>query len=208
MFLTQATVVCMIFVGLTGGIASGKSTVAARFAEHGAYIIDADQVARQVVEPGTPALAEIVERFGLEVINQQDGSLNRPALGRIVFSDPEKLAVLNGIVHPRVKKQTVELIRQAPDDAVVVYDVPLLVEAALDHDFDAIITVSAPEDVRRQRLVEHRGMTPEDAAARVAAQASESDRLARATHVVDSNGPLSQTVANADEVWRQLTTLT
>lgn len=190
-------------IALTGGIAAGKSTVARLFADLGARLIDADKVSREVVEPGEPALAEIAEAFGPEVINQ-DGTLNRSALAAIVFNDAEQLERLNAIVHPRVRQRVAQRIDAAPEEAIVVYDVPLLVEANLPRSFDAIVTVSAPEAARIERLVAERGYTREEAARRVAAQASDAEREEAADFVVDASGTLEDTQRHARQVWHQL----
>jgi len=187
-------------VGLTGGIASGKSTVSRRLEERGAVHIDADLLAREVVEPGTPALAEIQKRFGDGVISP-DGRLDRAALGSIVFADPEALSALNGIVHPAVRQRTGELIAEAGErdpDAIVVYNVPLLVEAQVPHPFDLIVVTHAPRDVRIDRLVRLRGSSEQDARRRVDAQASDEERLARADVVIDTAGSIAHTVQQAD----------
>lgn len=190
----------MKLVGLTGGIASGKSTVSRRLEERGAVHIDADLLAREVVEPGTPALAEIQKRFGDGVISP-DGRLDRAALGSIVFADPEALSALNGIVHPAVRQRTGELIAEAGErdpDAIVVYNVPLLVEAQVPHPFDLIVVTHAPRDVRIDRLVRLRGSSEQDARRRVDAQASDEERLARADVVIDTAGSIAHTVQQAD----------
>ncbi|SKC51337.1 dephospho-CoA kinase [Okibacterium fritillariae] len=190
----------MKLVGLTGGIASGKSTVSRRLEERGAVHIDADLLAREVVEPGTPALAEIQKRFGDGVISP-DGRLDRAALGSIVFADPEALSALNGIVHPAVRQRTGELIAEAGErdpDAIVVYNVPLLVEAQVPHPFDLIVVTHAPRDVRIDRLVRLRGSSEQDARRRVDAQASDEERLARADIVIDTAGSIAHTVQQAD----------
>lgn len=194
----------MKLVGLTGGIGSGKSTIARRLAEHGAHIIDADHVAREVVEPGTPALAEIAAVFGTRVISP-DGSLNRGALGDIVFSDPAKRIQLNAIVHPAVHKRTQELFSQAPLGSVIVYDVPLLVETQYEYSFDEIVVATAPESVRIERLMEHRGMLESEAASRIESQAPEEERLKIASHVIDTSGDISHTYSQVDALWSQLT---
>jgi dephospho-CoA kinase len=196
----------MLLVGLTGGIASGKSVVAARLGEHGAVVIDADAIAREVVEPGTPALARIAEEFGPGVI-AADGSLDRPALGAIVFGDPAKLAVLNGITHPAVRELSHRRFAEAGEadpDAVVVYDVPLLTEARGKDEFDTVVVVSAPEEMRIERMVTHRGMTRDEAEKRIRAQVPEEQRLALADHVIDASGTLEQTLRQADELWTLL----
>ena len=195
----------MYLIGLTGGIASGKSTVARRLAELGAVHVDADVLAREVVEPGTPALAEIAETFGPSVINP-DGSLNRAALGAIIFSDPERRATLNAITHPAVWRRAKQLFdaAQAHDrNAVVVYDVPLLVEASADRPmrFDLIVVVHADTETRLSRLVELRGMTRAEASHRLNSQATDTERLAIADVVIDSNGTLEHTLAQTDELW-------
>ena len=198
----------MRIIGLTGGIAAGKSTVSSRFAEHGAVVVDADQLARDAVAPGSPGLQAVRERFGDAVI-APDGSLDRPALGAVVFADPEARRALEGITHPevwRLAQQRFDTAEAADPDAVVVYDVPLLAEAKGSRPlrFDAVVVVDAPAAVRIERLVEHRGMRREDAERRVAAQASDADRLALADHVVDATGTLEQTLRSADEVWARL----
>ncbi|GAA3937504.1 dephospho-CoA kinase [Pseudoclavibacter caeni] len=190
-------------IALTGGIAAGKSTVARVFARQGARIVDADKVAREVVEPGRPALAEIREAFGDEVI-RPDGSLDRKALAERVFGDPEALARLNAITHPRIRDRVAERIAAAPDESIVVYDVPLLVEADLPQPFDAVVTVSAPAEERVSRLVSERGYTAVEAAQRVAAQASDADREAIADYVVDASGDLAGTERHALQVWHQI----
>jgi dephospho-CoA kinase len=197
----------VLLVGLTGGIASGKSVVAARLAELGATIVDADRVAREVVEPGTPALARIAEEFGPGVI-ASDGSLDRPALGAIVFGDPTKLVVLNAITHPAVLTRSHELFDAAASanpDAIVVYDVPLLLEArGKGGEFEVVIVVEAEPEVRVRRMMELRGMSETDARARIASQASNADRRAIADHVIDANRSLDETLRQTDEVWRML----
>ena len=193
----------MLKIGLTGGIGSGKSEVSKRLAARGAMVIDADVIAREVVEPGTPGLARVVETFGEDVL-RPDGSLNREKLGSIVFNDSEKLAALNAIVHPLVGERVAELLRTAPDDAIVVYDVPLLAENGLAKMYDVVIVVDAADEVRIARLAEHRGMAEADAKARIAAQASREDRLAVADIVIPNEGSLEELDARVDEVWSEL----
>lgn len=196
----------MPLIALTGGIAAGKSTVARRFAEHGAVVIDADRIVRDVQQPGSRVLREIAARFGDDVIDA-DGALDRAALGARVFGDPEALAHLNAIVHPAVRDESARRFAEAfasDPEAVVVYDVPLLVEARADDPWDAIVVVHAPADERRRRLVAERGMTESEASARIASQVSDDVRLAIADHVVDASGTLAQTVENADAVWRKV----
>ncbi|GAA0392461.1 dephospho-CoA kinase [Microbispora corallina] len=195
----------MLKVGLTGGIGSGKSEVSRRLAAHGAVVIDADTIAREVVEPGTPGLAEVVEAFG-EGVLRPDGTLDREKLGSIVFADAAQLKILNGIVHPKVGARVEELQRAAPEDAVVVYDVPLLAENGLAPLYDVVIVVDAPDDVRIERLRTFRGMAEADARARIAAQATREDRLAVADIVIDNGGTLESLDAQADKVWLDLTT--
>jgi dephospho-CoA kinase len=194
-------------IGLTGGIASGKSVVSNRLAELGAIHIDADVLAREVVEPGTPGLAAIVAEFG-DGILLQDGSLNRPALGAMVFGDEPKRARLNAITHPAVWSRTQELIAQAEardPNAIVVDDVPLLTEAgALRHEvFDLIVVVHADVETRIRRMIELRGMTREEAVHRLNSQASDAERLAIADVVIDNNGSLTDTLEQADQLWQR-----
>jgi dephospho-CoA kinase len=195
-------------IALTGGIASGKSTVAARLAEHGAVVVDADQSAREVVEPGTPALKAIAQRFGPSVI-RSDGSLDRAALGAIVFADQASRLALNAIVHPAVWQRALELfseISARDPNAIIVYDVPLLVEAASGRPlhFDRVVVVHAPVQERIRRLVELRGFSERDAAARVNAQAADDERLAVADVVINATGSLEETLRQADELWYSL----
>ena len=198
----------MYLIGLTGGIASGKSAVAQRLAEHGAVVVDADVLAREVVEPGTPALAAIADRFGSDVI-LPDGGLNRPALGAIVFTDPEARLALNGITHPAVWKRARELFAEANSadpQAIVVYDVPLLAEAAADRPitFDLVVVVNASAETRLNRLVELRGLSPDEARHRIASQASDAERLAIADVVIESDGTLEETYAQADALYARV----
>ena len=196
----------MLTVGLTGGIGSGKSEVSRRLRELGAVLIDADAVAREVVEPGTPGLAAVVAEFG-EAILRPDGTLDREGLGRIVFGDPDKLARLNAIVHPlvgeRIAAQMAEVEREHPD-GVVVYDVPLLVENNLAGGYDVVLVVATSPETQLRRLVEQRGMTAEDAKARIAAQAPLEDKLAVADIVIDNDGTLSELDARVKQVWADL----
>lgn len=196
----------MYLIGLTGGIASGKSTVARRLAEHGAVHIDADHLARQAVEPGTPALAQIVDEFG-PAVTHPDGTLNRAALGAIVFADPDALGHLNAIVHPAVRALSNQLIRAAFDRdpaAIVVYDVPLLVEAKVDYPFDLIVVCHADEATRVRRMVELRGMDEAEAARRIRSQADDAARLAVAGEVIDTTGSLDHTLAQVDSLWEKI----
>jgi dephospho-CoA kinase len=193
----------MLRIGLTGGIGSGKSTAAARFAELGALVIDADAIAREVVEPGTPGLSAVVSRFGSEIL-LPDGSLDRPALARLVFADAEALAALNAIVHPLVAERRAELMATAGPDAVVVSDVPLLVENGMAGDFDAVVVVEAPLDQRLARLAA-RGLAAEEARARMARQASDEQRRAVATVLLDNSGSQPELARQVDAAWQRLT---
>lgn len=195
-------------IGLTGGIASGKSLVSARLAELGAVVVDADALARDAVAPGSPGLQRVLAEFG-ERLRLPDGSLDRPALGAIVFRDAERLAALNAIVHPEVQRlasAAFAAAESADPDAIVVYDVPLLAENAvrLAPRFDEIVVVSAPEEERVRRMVEDRGMSEADARSRIRSQASEEARLAIADHVIDNSGSREATLAQVDELWRSL----
>ncbi|MFE0315286.1 dephospho-CoA kinase [Streptomyces albogriseolus] len=193
----------MLTVGLTGGIGAGKSEVSRLLVERGAVLIDADRIAREVVEPGTPGLAAVVEAFGEEIL-AEDGSLDRPRLGALVFSDPEKLATLNSIVHPLVGARSRELEEAAPEDAVVVHDVPLLTENGLAPLYDVVIVVDASPGTQLDRLVRLRGMSEEDARARMAAQATREQRRAVADIVVDNDVPLDALERRVEEVWADL----
>ncbi|GAA4945163.1 dephospho-CoA kinase [Streptomonospora halophila] len=193
----------MLRVGLTGGIGSGKSAVAERLARHGALVIDADRIAREVVEPGTSGLEEIVAEFGEDVLTG-DGRLDRPKLGRIVFSDSARLAKLNAIVHPRVGRRTEELMAGASSDAVVVYDVPLLVENDLGGLYDVVVVVDVPEEEQVARVVRDRGMDEEQVRARIRAQATRERRRAKADVVVDNSGTPEELDRRVAEVWEHL----
>lgn len=196
----------MYLIGLTGGIASGKSTVARRLVEHGAVHIDADELARRVVEPGKPALAAIVEAFGPGVL-RHDGTLDRQKLGELVFGDDEARARLNAIVHPAVRELSGRLIQKAEQedaDAVIVYDVPLLVEASVDHPFDLVVVTNAPRRTQVRRLVEDRGFDPIQAEARVDAQVDNTQRLAIADVVIDTDGSIAHTMSQTDALWHQI----
>lgn len=193
----------MITVGLTGGIGSGKSEVARLLAEHGAVVVDADALAREAVEPGTPGLAAVVAEFGTEVL-AEDGTLDRARLGGIVFADPVRREALEAIVHPYVGRRSAELMAAAPPDAVVVYDVPLLVEKSLQRHYDVVVVVDVDEETQVRRLLAAREMTEAEARARIAAQASRAERLAVADVVVDNEGDLDSLRARVAEVWVEL----
>ena len=190
-------------VGLTGGVASGKSTVSAIFAELGAVVVDADLLAREVVAPGTDGLAAIVAAFGDEVLTT-DGALDRPAMGALVFADAEERRVLEGIIHPRVRARAAEIEAAAPQDAVVVHDIPLLTETGQAASFDAVVVVDVPVETQVERMVGLRAMTREEAESRIAAQATREDRLAIATYVVENTGTLEQLRTRVAEVYAEL----
>ena len=192
----------MLMVGLTGGIASGKSAVARRLAELGAIVIDSDALAREVVAPGSEGLAEVVEAFGPRAVTEK-GEMDRAAIAEIVFGDEEKRKRLEGVIHPRVRARSAEIVAAAPPDAVVVNDVPLLVEANLASHYDLVIVVLADEGVRLDRLVRLRGMTEETARARFAAQATDEQRRAVADVVIENDGTLAELQAKVDTVWRE-----
>jgi dephospho-CoA kinase len=192
----------MLRVGLTGGIGSGKSTVAQRLLDLGAVVVDADRLAREVVEPGTDGLGQIADRFGEAVIDDT-AALNRAALGTIVFADPDARADLEAITHPLIARRTAELVGQAPPDAVVVHDVPLLVEKHLGPAYHLVVVVDADEGTRVKRLMQTRGMTEDDARSRIAAQASEEQRHAAADVWLDNNGTRDAVRDAVDDLWQQ-----
>jgi dephospho-CoA kinase len=193
----------MLRVGLTGGIGAGKSEVSRRLEAQGAILIDADAIAREVVEPGTPGLAAVVEAFGNKVL-RPDGSLNRDLVGEIVFGDPAKLEQLNGIIHPLVGHRMAELERDAGADSIVVHDVPLLAENDLAAGYDLVVVVDAPEHVQMERLTRQRGMAVGQAQARMSAQASRDKRLAIADLVVDNSGSLAELDRQVGDLWTEL----
>ncbi|MEV6763103.1 dephospho-CoA kinase [Streptomyces sp. NPDC051105] len=193
----------MLKVGLTGGIGAGKSEVSRLLVGHGAVLVDADRIAREVVEPGTPGLAAVVEAFGPDVL-AADGTLDRPKLGSIVFADPEKLAVLNSIVHPLVGARSRELENAAATDAVVINDVPLLAENGLARLYDVVVVVDVAPETQLDRLTRLRGMAEEDARARMAAQATREKRLEIADIVIDNDVPLDALEQRVAQVWTDL----
>ena len=193
----------MLRVGLTGGIGSGKSAVSSRLAAHGAVIIDSDVLAREVVAKGTDGLAEVVAAFGDGVLTA-DGDLDRPALGKIVFGDEAARRKLEAIIHPRVRARAAEIEAQSPPDAIVVHDIPLLVETGQAGKFDVILVVDVPVDAQLARLVEQRGMAEEEAKQRIASQASREDRLAVADIVVPNSGTLADLDREIEQVWATL----
>ncbi|HJW00617.1 MAG TPA: dephospho-CoA kinase [Arthrobacter sp.] len=192
----------MLKIGLTGGIASGKSVVASRLAELGAVLVDADALARDVVEPGTPGLARVVEAFGPDMLDG-GGRLDRAKLGAVVFGNPGQLAALNGIVHPLVREAAAGIVATAADGAVVVQDIPLLVETGQGSEFHLVVVVDAPDDVRVTRMLEHRRMTAGEARSRMAAQASRGERLAAADVVLDNSGSIEALLAQVDALWAE-----
>jgi dephospho-CoA kinase len=192
----------MYLVGLTGGIASGKSTVASAWVELGGIEIDADQLAREVVEPGTPGLAAIHREFGDSVI--ADGALDRAALAAIVFSNTDKRKQLEAIVHPLVKQLAAKRFSELPSDSIVIYNVPLLVEAAVELDFNKVVTVEAPAEKQIERLVSIRKMNRAEAERRVAAQASPVQRANAADVILNSNQDLHLLLKDARKLWQQI----
>ncbi|MFG6277745.1 dephospho-CoA kinase [Microbacterium sp. 5K110] len=196
----------MPLLALTGGIASGKSTIARMLAEGGAVVVDADAIVRDVQAPGSAVLAEIASEFGADVV-RADGSLDRPALAARVFGHPERLAALNAIVHPAVREESQRRFRAAhadDADAVVVYDVPLLAEARGSGEWDLVVVAHAPSEQRVQRLISQRGFSEADARARIASQAGDDERLALADVVIDTTGDLDATRRQVDELWERL----
>jgi dephospho-CoA kinase len=193
----------MLKVGLTGGIGAGKSEVSSRLAGYGALVIDADQIAREVVEPGTPGLAQVVGLFGTGVL-APDGTLDRRRLGEIVFGDDELRAKLNSLIHPLVGARLRELEQGADADAILVEDVPLIAENDLADFYDLVVVVDVPPRLQEERLVRDRGMTPDQVAARMAAQASREQRLAIAGIVVDNSGSLAELDREVGELWAEL----
>lgn len=201
----------MLVVGLTGGIGAGKSTVARLLAEHGAHVIDADAVAREVVQPGQPALAAIAEEFGDRVLTD-DAALDRGAMAEIVFADEDRLRALEAITHPAIRTRIAELLDEheraeadEPGQRVVVLDHPLLVETGLADDLPVVVVVTAPEDVRVRRLVEGRGVDAADARARMRAQATDEQRRAAATHLVPNDGDTDALHDRVAALWQELT---
>lgn len=190
-------------VGLTGGIGSGKSTVAAILAELGAVVIDADRLAREVVAKGTPGLEQVVEAFGPEILTPE-GDMDRAKVGEIVFNDEARRKVLEGIVHPLVFERYAELEASAPKDGVVIHDIPLLAESGRADTFDAVLVVDVPTEVQVERLARDREMSQADAEARIAAQASREQRRAIATYVIDNTGTREDLRQRVTEVFEQL----
>lgn len=195
----------MFLVGLTGGIASGKSTVAAMLSKYDNEIIDADEIAREVVLPGTVGLSKVVAEFGPQIL-EEDGSLSRAKLAKLVFEDPEKRLALEGILHPLIRARTLERISQSKSD-ILIYIVPLLVEAKVDYPFDLVVTIEAGSENQIQRLVENRGMSTEGAIARIAAQATDAERVARADVRIDGALSLTDLETEVSKLWNQIQAL-
>lgn len=191
----------MITIGLTGGIGSGKSTVSSRLAELGAFIVDADLVAREIVEPGQPALAELAEAF--DGVLNPDGTLNRAELARQAFATPEATKKLNAITHPRIRARTEELFKEGRESGaeVLVYDMPLLIENGEVNKVDHVLVVDAPDELRIDRLVQHRGLDEDDARRRIAAQIDRETRLGAADTVLDNSGSLEDLLTQVDGFW-------
>jgi dephospho-CoA kinase len=195
----------MFLVGLTGGIASGKSTVAAMLGKFDNEIIDADEIAREVVMPGTVGLSKVGAEFGPQIL-EEDGSLSRAKLAKLVFEDPKKRLTLEGILHPLIRARTLERISQSKCN-ILIYIVPLLVEAKVDHPFDLVVTIEAGSENQIQRLVENRGMSTEGAIARIAAQATDAERVARADVRIDGALSLTDLETEVSKLWNQIQSL-
>jgi len=193
----------LLRVGLTGGIGAGKSEVSRRLAAQGAVVIDADTIAHEVVGPGTPGLAEVAAAFGTEVLDG-GGQLDRARLGDLVFADPQLRSKLNAIVHPLVAARMRELEDAAPPGAIVVHDVPLIAENNLAGSYDLVVVVDVPPRIQLDRLIRHRGLSRDQARARIAAQAAREQRLAIASMVVDNSGSLAELDRQVGELWAEL----
>ncbi|MBS6433949.1 dephospho-CoA kinase [Rothia mucilaginosa] len=194
---------------LTGGIGSGKSTIAALFVEQGAFLVDADAISRSLMEPGEAVLARTVAVFGEHLLDEE-GRLNRPALARIVFNDEQARLRLNAMVHPAIRERAAQLVEQAQSDpgfsGIILEDIPLLVESGDPSAFEGVVVVRTPLATRLHRLVSSRGMSEEDARARIAAQATDEQREAVATWIIDNGGSLEETAQQVRAVWQQMTT--
>lgn len=193
----------MYLVGLTGGIAAGKSSVAKRWVELGGHEIDADVLARQALEVGSAGLAKVVEAFGSELL-LPDGTLNRQMLAEIVFNSPEKRKELEAIVHPIVRRLAADALAKLDDGTIAIYTVPLLVEASVDLPFDLVVTVEAPNDKQIDRMVRNRGLSPQEAASRIASQASAAERANRADVILNSNQSLGRLLDDAEALWQDI----
>jgi len=190
-------------VGLTGGIAAGKTSVAKRWVELGGYEIDADVLARRALEEGSPGLAKVVAAFGSQILSI-DGELDRQKLAQVVFNSPDKRKELEAIVHPIVRRLASEALADVPEGQIAIYTVPLLVEASVDLPFDFVVTVEAPSDKQIERMVKNRGMTPQEAGARIAAQASSAERANRADVILSSNQSLGRLLDDAEVLWHDI----
>ncbi|GAB2893522.1 dephospho-CoA kinase [Neomicrococcus lactis] len=199
---TESQIQKPLMIGLTGGIASGKSVVARYLESLGAVLIDADQLSREVVAKGTEGLAEIAEVFGRDILTE-NGDLNRPALGALIFADEQKREALNSIVHPRVRAESARRIAEAPRGSVIVQDIPLLVETGQAKNFDKVLVVQAPLEERIRRMVEDRGMTRDAALSRIEAQASDAERAEVADVVLDNSTTIESLLEQVDDFWNQ-----
>ena len=193
----------MYLVGLTGGIAAGKTSVAKRWVELGGYEIDADLLARRALEEGSPGLAKVVAAFGSQILSI-DGELDRQKLAQVVFNSPDKRNELEAIVHPIVRRLASEALADVPEGQIAIYTVPLLVEASVDLPFDFVVTVEAPSDKQIERMVKNRGMTSQEAGARIAAQASSAERANRADVILSSNQSLGRLLDDAEVLWHDI----
>jgi len=190
-------------VGLTGGIAAGKTSVAKRWVELGGHEIDADVLARRALEAGSPGLSQVVEAFGASVLDDT-GELNRQKLAEVVFNSPEKRKDLEAIVHPIVRRLATQALATIPEGSIAIYTVPLLVEASVDLPFDFVVTVEAPVDKQLERMIKNRGMTAQEANARIAAQASAAERANRADVILSSNQSLGRLLDDAEALWQEI----
>ena len=193
----------MYLVGLTGGIAAGKTSVAKRWVELGGHEIDADVLARRALEAGSPGLSQVVEAFGASVLDE-NGELNRQKLAEVVFNSPEKRKDLEAIVHPIVRTLATQALATIPEGSIAIYTVPLLVEASVDLPFDFVVTVEAPVDKQIERMIKNRGMTAQEANARIAAQASAAERANRADVILSSNQSLGRLLDDAEALWQEI----
>lgn len=190
----------MVVVGLTGGIGSGKSTVARRLSDHGGIVVDGDKIAREIVQPGKPALLELSEEFGSDIV-MSDGALDRKELARRAFVSEDRTKALNAIMHPRIHERAYELFRDSADKSIVVFDMPLLIENNLDRMCGLVVVVTADEDTRVERLVAHRGFDEDDARRRIRTQLSDADRVTSADVIVDNSGTPNQLLESVDRLW-------
>ncbi|MSZ22791.1 MAG: dephospho-CoA kinase [Actinobacteria bacterium] len=198
----MSRLVCMYLIGLTGGIAAGKSTVAKEWASLGGIEIDADELAREALADNSEELSKVKEIFGDEVFDGK--TLDRKALAQVIFGDPEKRIALESIVHPKVKQLAKQRFSELPADSIVIYNVPLLVEASVDNDFDLVVTVEAPRDKQIERLVKHRGLTEEQATLRIDSQATPAQRANAADEILNSNQPIEALLKDARQLWSKI----